>query len=124
MLGKDSKAFLQVHEIEAVQQVLFISWSDSDSLLQFCASSDLKEKQNFEISSEPITMTKVIDTSAEEEEQLSLLVLMIDAKSQMTLIDMTFDRDTDKWSEPVKTNAFFERVNQDYAKLKFELAAS
>ena len=68
--------------------------------LSFCTSFDLKERQIFEISTEQAIQTKVIDTSAEEEEQLSLMILLIDAEKRMTFIDLTFDRDTDEWTEP------------------------
>ena len=84
-----------------------ISSSEGCSKLTFCALFDLKEKQIFELSSTPVIQAKVIDTSAEEEEQLSLLILLIDAEKRMNFIDLTFDRDTDKWTEPVQTTAFF-----------------
>ena len=47
------------------------------------------------------------------------MILLIDAEKRMTFIDLTFDRDTDQWTEPQLTQAFFEVVDENHSGIKF-----
>ena len=48
------------------------------------------------------------------------MILLIDAEKRMTFIDLTFDRDTDQWTEPQLTQAFFEAVDENHSSIKFQ----
>ena len=114
-----------IHHITAQDQTVLITTTPNRAKFSFHGNSAQKLVQEFIISTQfygKATYVKVLDTSAEEEESQSLLVLVHASEAQSVLfVSFTFDRDADQWTDPNEVEVAYDRAKYHASPFKEQL---
>ena len=82
--------------------LIIISENGTSSLI-FASQKDLKENQTYKVKTTVTLWIRAIESNVEGEEEISIYVILFHPGHQTSILDLTYDRDSDQWSEPIET---------------------